>query len=329
MSYLIDPDRMEEIRPSLTDPKYGKEPESRTPEELLNAGFVPLDKPRGPTSHQVASWVKGIMGIEKAGHMGTLDPNTTGVLPVALGSSVRALSMTLSEGKQYVAVMEAQGDLDADLLRKLTDEFTGEIYQLVPVRSAVKRGLRTRRIERLKVLEVKNREALLLMDCESGTYVRTLIHDMGEVLGMGAHMAELRRTRSGTVRIDECVTLQELTDAVRVYRDKGDRRLFNKAVKPVENMLSHLGRIIIKDSAVDAVCHGAPLGHPGVVSVSKGLKEDETALISTIKGEAVAIGKTLSKTADFVKRRSGVAAQVERVLMEKGTYPRAWKKRSS
>ena len=328
MSDPTDTPSMEEIRPSYTDPSYGKPPEERTPEELLDSGFVPLDKPHGPTSHQVASWIKDILGLDKAGHMGTLDPNTTGVLPVALGSSVKSLSVTLSEGKQYIAVMEGHGTIDRTALDQLASEFTGEIYQLVPVRSAVKRGLRTRRIHRLKVLEVEDREALLMMDCESGTYVRTLIHDLGEVLGIGAHMSELRRTRSGTVTIDQCVTLQELTDAIYVYREKGDEKLIRKAILPVEEMLSHLKRVIIKDSAVDAVCHGAPLGQPGIVSVHRHISKDETVLLSTLKGEAVAIGKTLVSATEIMKRNSGVASNIERVLMDPGTYPRAWKSRS-
>ncbi|MGA1821063.1 MAG: RNA-guided pseudouridylation complex pseudouridine synthase subunit Cbf5 [Thermoplasmatota archaeon] len=325
MSSPHDDAEMETIRPSETDIQYGKDPYRRSISQLLDSGFVPLDKPRGPTSHQVASWLKEILDIEKAGHMGTLDPNTTGVLPIALGSSVRTLSVTLSEGKEYVALIQFHGDVQEKELMVLAKEFTGDIYQLVPVRSAVKRGLRTRRIHYLNIPEMGERSALMIIGCESGTYIRTLIHDIGLVLGTGAHMTELRRSRSGNIREDACATLQEVRDAWETYRSSGSEEEIRRVVRPIEEMLSHLPRVVIKDSAVDAVCHGAPLGHPGIVSVQTGIRDGAMVLITSLKGEAVAIGKTMCSTTEALTAREGLAVVVDRVLMEPGTYPRSWK----
>lgn len=329
MSKSIDGPQMETIRPSETDPHYGKDPYRRSVKELLDSGFIPLDKPRGPTSHQVASWLKDILEIEKAGHMGTLDPNTTGVLPIALGSSVRALSVTLSEGKEYIALTRFHHDVDRKVLANIAKEFTGEIYQLVPVRSAVKRGLRTRRIHYLNVPEIEDKSALMIIGCESGTYIRTLIHDIGLVMGSGAHMSELRRSRSGNIREESCVTLQEVKDAWEIYRSTGAEEEIRRVIRPIEEMLSHLPGIVIKDSAVDAICHGAPLGHPGIVSIRNGIKDGDTVLITTLKGEAVAIGKAMCDTKGALSARDGLAAIVERVLMEPEIYPRAWKTKKS
>jgi H/ACA ribonucleoprotein complex subunit 4 len=327
MSSPIDGPEMETVRPAETDPHHGKEPYRRSVDELLDSGFVPLDKPRGPTSHQVASWLKDILGIDKAGHMGTLDPNTTGVLPIALGSSVRALSVTLSEGKEYVALTRFHQDVDSKTLSIIAKEFTGEIYQMVPVRSAVKRGLRIRRIHYLKIPEIEERNVLMIIGCESGTYIRTLIHDIGLVAGTGAHMSELRRSRSGNIREESCVALQEVRDAWEIFGSSGREKEIRRVIRPIEEMLSHLPRIVIKDSAVDAVCHGAPLGHPGIVSVQNGVKDGDTILIMTLKGEAVAIGKSMCDTKAILSARDGLACIVDRVLMDPGIYPRAWKTR--
>lgn len=315
---------LEEIK---EDPRYGVSPWDRSIEDLLKKGMVVIDKPRGPTSHQVVSWIKGILGIEKAGHHGTLDPNTTGVLPVALGDSAKLLDTTLSGGKEYITIMHLHSPVSKESLHGVLSDFTGEIYQMVPVRSAVKRGLRTRTMEYIKLLETEGNDHLILIGCESGTYIRTLLHDMGEVLGVGANMTELRRTRSGKIREDRSVTLQELRDAWELCKE-GDETLFRKVVRPAEELVSHLRSIVIKDSAVDAVCHGAPVGLPGLAGVENGIKQGDTISILTQKGELVALGTADMDTVKMMRSGKGQAASPSRVLMETGTYPRAWKTRS-
>lgn len=325
MKRPLDDDGVIKIVMSETDPRWGSDPNERKLEDLLATGAVILDKPRGPTSHQIVSWLKDILKIEKAGHHGTLDPNTTGVLPIALGSSVRMLDLSLSEGKEYITIMHMHREPPKDHLSQVVKEFTGEIYQMVPVRSAVKRGLRQRRIEYIKLIEQDGKDALLLIGCESGTYIRTLIHDIGEVLGVGANMAELRRTRSGRTGEDRSVTLQQLKDAFEIYKTSANEEELRKVIIPGEELLSHLPRIFVKDSTVDAICHGAQLGIPGICGMDDKIDKNAVVVILTLKGEAVAVGKAMMSSNEMAKVRKGTAVQTDRVLMEPGIYPKAWK----
>ena len=189
---------------ATTDPGFGKRPMERSIEEHLSYGVINLDKPRGPTSHEVAAWVKGILKIKKAGHGGTLDPRVNGVLPITLEESTKIVKVLLNAGKEYVCAMRLHSDSSRHKIGEALSKFVGEIYQRPPVKSAVKRQLRTRRIYYINLLEVDNRDVLFKVGCEAGTYIRKLCHDIGEVLGLGAHMLELRRTKSGI--FDESTT---------------------------------------------------------------------------------------------------------------------------
>jgi H/ACA ribonucleoprotein complex subunit 4 len=325
MPSVLEDDRLVVVEDAATDPRFGSFPYERDIETLVSTGAIILDKPRGPTSHQVVAWVKAILGVEKAGHHGTLDPNTTGVLPIAIGNSVRMLDLTLSEGKEYITIMHLHRKASPGHLEIILKDFTGDIYQMVPMRAAVKRGLRQRKIEYIKLLEKDGCDLLLLIGCESGTYIRTLIHDMGEVLGVGANMSELRRTRSGRITEENAVTLQEVRDAWEIYRETGNETHLRKAVRPAEELLTHLPRVVLKDSTVDAICHGAQLGSPGICGLDGNVKKDGDVLLVTIKGEAVAFGKALMGAKEMQKVRKGICVSTQRVLMDPGIYPKAWK----
>ena len=178
--------------------EYGSDPQNRTIPELIKYGIVNIDKPSGPTSHQVSAYVQGIMHIEKSGHSGTLDPGVTGVLPIALERATRVVQTLLTAGKEYVCLMLLHKEMSEYDIYKLFEEFTGTIRQLPPVRSAVKRQLRSREIYYLEILEIEGgRQVLFKVGCQAGTYIRKLVHDMGLKAGCGAHMAELRRTKAG------------------------------------------------------------------------------------------------------------------------------------
>ena len=314
------------IKEVETDEKYGKSPSERTVDEILENCFINLDKPCGPTSHQVDSWVKKIIGVEKIGHSGTLDPNATGVLPIGIGATTKALSALLPAGKEYIALMKLHKDVDEKKLKKTCKEFVGKVTQLPPVRSAVKRVKRKRRIFYLQVIQIKNREVLFRVGCESGTYVRTICVDIGKKLGCGAHLAELRRSRVGHLHEKDSVLLHDLKDAWVFYKEDKDEKSLRKVLLPIESMLDHLPKIIIRDSAVNAVCHGANLAIPGVVQVDSGIKKDQLAAVFTLKGEAVAIVKMLMTTDDIVKNENGFCGNLQRVIMKKDTYPSVWKK---
>ena len=156
----------------VTDFKWGKIPSTRTIEELLKYGIINLDKPPNPTSHEVVSYVKRILGIPKAGHSGTLDPQVTGVLPTALGKATRILDTLLLAGKEYVGNMRIHADVDEQKIRSIVGDYVGELYQRPPLRASVKRVLRKRTIYNSEILDINEREVLFRISSQAGFYVR-------------------------------------------------------------------------------------------------------------------------------------------------------------
>jgi H/ACA ribonucleoprotein complex subunit 4 len=309
-----------------TNPNFGKKIQERTVEELLENGIIIIDKPNGPTSHQVDSWIKKILGTEKVGHSGTLDPNATGILPIGVGDATKTLPFLLLAGKEYVGIMMLHKDIDEKKIRTVCESFVGEIVQLPPVRSAVKRIHRRRKIYYFDIIQIKNREVLFRVGCESGTYVRTICVDMGRKLGAGAHLAELRRTQVGHIKESDCILLHDLKDSFVFYKEDKDESSIRSILHPIEYILIHLPKIVVRDSAVDALCHGASLALPGVVEVDTGIKKNDIILILTLKDEAVAVGKSLMSTEEMIQKEKGFCTNLERVVMKKGTYPSIWKK---
>jgi H/ACA ribonucleoprotein complex subunit 4 len=309
-----------------TNLHYGKAPSERTVRELLNNGFINLDKPAGPTSHQVVAWVKEILDIEKAGHGGTLDPAVTGVLPVALGDAARALQVLLVAGKEYVALMKLHKHVEEKKIREACKSFIGEISQIPPLRSAVKRVKRTREVYYLDILELHNTEVLFRVGCEAGTYIRTLCVDIGKKLGCGAQLVDLRRMRVGTISEETAITLQDLKDAFIFWKEDGDDTELRKMILSMEQLLEVVPKIVVRDSAVDALCHGASLAVPGVVEIDDEIKKDEIAAVLSLKGEGIALVKMEIPSEEVIEKDTGICASLERVLMNKGTYPSIWKK---
>lgn len=311
--------------PQMTVSKFGTSPYDRSIQDLLQTGVVLLDKPSGPTSHQVAAWIRDILGVSKAGHGGTLDPKVTGLLPVTLGRATNAVRTLLLGGKEYVGVMKLHADISKKEIKEIFKEFTGKIYQLPPVRSAVKRELRVREIYYLEPLEIEKRMVLFKVGSEAGTYIRTLCHDMGDALGCGAHMVELRRTKIGCFSEDEAVTLHDLKDAFVFWKEEGKEEDLRKVILPYEKLFDHIPKIIVKDSAVDAICHGANLAVPGVVELDSDINKNYQVALITQKGEVIALGNSLLTSKDILNQDQGIAAKTERVLMEPGTYPKMWR----
>jgi len=306
------------------NPLFGKEPNKRSIEELIENGVVIIDKPNGPTSHQVSAWVKKILNIEKAGHGGTLDPNVTGVLPIALQNATKLIGLMHGARKEYICLMRLHGDVSKKKIKEALRKFVGKIWQTPPKEAAVKRQRRQRTIYYINIIEIDRRDVLFKVGCEGGTYIRVLCKDIGKKLGIGAHMEELRRTKSGKFDESKAITLQDLLDAYIFWKEEGNEEIRN-LIHPMEDLLSHLPAIIIKDSAVDAICHGADLALPGVAQVDTGIKEGSIVAIKTLKGEAVAIAKALMSTRDIIEKNKGIVADTKRVIMKPGTYPPMWK----
>ncbi len=312
-----------------TNPEYGVQSLDNLPiEYLLNNGVLIIDKPAGPTSHEVAAWVRKMLNVERAGHSGTLDPSVTGILPVGLGNATRAMQALLPAGKEYVCVMEVHGLVAEDAISRVVNEFTGKIYQKPPLRSAVKRVLRVREIYYDDVLEIRGRLVLLRVGCQAGTYIRKLCFDIGEALGVGAHMRDLRRTRVGKIVEDERLcTLHDLKDAYEFWTEEKDETRLRRYLLPLEKVLTHLPFIELRDSAVDAICHGADLAATGIVRLSGDIRKEDLVMMITLKGELVAIGKAEETSETILKASSGIMVSTQRVLMERGRYPSLWKKR--
>jgi H/ACA ribonucleoprotein complex subunit 4 len=322
---------------SITNYEYGCDPYNRPIGELLKNGIVVIDKPSGPTSHEVSAWVRDILKLKLAGHGGTLDPKVTGVLPIALENTSKCISVWHMIPKEYVCLMHIHRDAEEEEILKIFKKFTGRIFQRPPLKAAVKRSLRIRKIYELELLEKDGRDILFRVRCQSGTYIRTLAEDMGEALGTSAHMQELRRIVSGPFTEQDMVYLQDLTDAYIFWKESGDETELRKIIKPMEYGLQHINKIIVKDSAVDAICHGANVYLNGVSKLSKGIGADETVLIETLKGEAIGVGKALLNTKNVLKESNNEKEKgekykepivdIERIFMSPNTYPKMWKKK--
>ena len=250
----------------------------------------------------------------------------TGVLPIALEESRKIVQALLLSGKEYVCVMKLHREAKEKQVRNVLKEFEDTIYQRPPLRAAVKRRLRTRRIYYIDFLEMDGRNVLFKVGCEAGTYIRKLCFDIGEVLGCAAHMQELRRTRAGPfVENGDMVTLHDVAYWFMEWQEQKDERILRKFIQPMEKVLVLVPKIYVRDSAVDAVCHGANLTAPGVLSLETKINKGLTVAVLTLKGEVVALAKAVASTEDVLNMGHGVVAEIRRVLMLRGTYPKCWK----
>lgn len=292
--------------------KLGKAPSQRSLEEALEFGVVCIDKPRGPSSHEVSAFVKKILHVKKTGHTGTLDPDVSGVLPVLLNQSCKASHFLGETSKQYVCVMKAGKNVDKKELETAFSRFRGKIYQTPPIASAVARKLRVREVYSLDILEVQGNLVLFSVACEAGFYVRNLVFDVGEVLGIKAEMIELRRTRAGVLSEEKCVALQELSDYHWLWREKSMDDL-KKFIIPIEDFVA-LKKVIASDDCLRPISTGANLAVPGIVALDEKIEKNETVGIFTGKGELVTIATALMSFNEIKNSEKGIAFDIERVI---------------
>jgi len=315
-----------EIDQDITDDAYGTYYDKRSLGQLLNYGLILLDKPPGPTSHETVAWVKRILKLPKIGHSGTLDPQVSGVLPLGLGEATKALGVLLLGPKEYVALGRVHSLPSKEKLAEIIHLFKGEIFQKPPQRSAVVRQTRTRTIYEFELIEQKERLLLTRVLCEAGTYIRKLYYDIGEILGPGATMIELRRTRVDQFyESDGLVTLHELANAFALWKENNDDSRLMNMIKPIEYALSELKSVMIRDSAVDAMCHGAQLAIPGILKISPNLKKGDLVGIYTQKGEAVALAESIMSEEEIRDATKGYAFETKRIIMAPNTYPKKWR----
>ncbi len=304
----------------MTDPLRAA-PAERSVDELLAFGVLNLDKPAGPSAHQVAGWVRDLaagavadiapdgLTVDRAAHAGTLDPKVTGCLPMLLGEATRMAQVFLEGRKEYVSVLELHGPAPTNL-ESVLSEFEAPLYQKPPRKSAVSRRLRVREIHELSLVDLHDRQALIRVQCESGTYIRKLCHDLGLALGTGGHMGHLRRTATDPFDDSTLVTLQDFTDAL-VFAQEGNEELLREIVKPAERALSHLPSLTIAPSAARNVATGAPVYAPGVISADADIATGALVACYTPDGSAVCLG-TMAGDPDAA---DGLVVDLERVLL--------------
>ncbi|PWN95532.1 putative rRNA pseudouridine synthase [Tilletiopsis washingtonensis] len=307
---------------------HGCSPLKRELASYIKSGVINLDKPSNPSSHEVVAWIRRMLRVEKTGHSGTLDPKVTGCLIVCIDRATRLVKSQQGAGKEYVAVLRLHDALaDVKTLPRALETLTGALFQRPPLISAVKRQLRIRTIYEAKLLEFDNERhlAVFWVSCEAGTYIRTLCVHLGLLLGVGGHMQELRRVRSGALsENDNIVTMHDLLDAQWLYDNQRDESYLRRVIRPLESLLVGYKRIVVKDTAVNAVCYGAKVMIPGLLRYEANIEVGEEVVIMTTKGEGVALAIAQMSTADLATVDHGVVAKVKRCIMERDTYPRRW-----
>ena len=205
------------------------------------------------------------------------------------------------------------------LLETIQQNFLGKIMQMPPLKSSVKRQLRPRTIYYFDILEIEDNDVLFKVGCEAGTYIRKLCHDLGLKLKVGAHMAELRRTKAGPFDESTLFPLHELTDAYHFWMEEKNEKFLRKAIQPVENGVKHLPKVWVFDSTVESLCHGADLKVPGISKLNDKINKNETVAIMTLKDELVAMG-TSQMSSDEMMGEKGLAVKTEKVFMVPGSY---------
>ena len=309
-----------------TSPEHGTIPSERTIEQLLESCFILLDKSPGPSSHQVSAWARDMMGLEKLGHGGTLDPFASGLLPLLSGKAMRLTGKILTHDKSYLALFKFGKELERNEIEDKMAMLTGKVYNVPPEISAVRVQVRTRKISKFDILDFDGTSLLTNIECEAGTYVRTMARDLGLLLDTPVELKELRRPTSGEFSLNQSITMQQLADAYWLWQEKGEEDAMLRILHPIEDMLSGLPRVVVKDGAAAALSHGAPLLRPGVVSIDDNLNVGTEVLLVTIKGEAVAIAKMSQNSKVIPDMNQGEVAKPNCVLMKEDTYPRSWKK---
>ncbi len=313
-----------------TSLKYGKNPYERTFKELLNTGIVVVDKDSGPTSHQATDNLKQILRVGKAGHSGTLDPKVTGVLVVGIEKATRLMEYMLKSDKEYVCLMYVHKPVSEKQLNDAFKKFTGKIMQTPPIVSAVKREEREREVYSIELLDTDkgNQEVLFRIRCQHGTYIRKICSDMGDYLGVGAHMKELRRTKAGPFKEDEhIISLDKLRNLLDLHDDTKEKQYeeeLRKYILPMEEALEDFKKVYIRDSAVDSICHGADLAIPGVAKLEKDIEMGEEVVLMTLKGELVGMGMSFLTSDEVMKKKKGAFVKISKVFMDVDTYPKRW-----
>jgi len=305
---------------------HGASPLKRDITNYIKSGFICLDKPSNPSSHEVVAWIKRILRVEKTGHSGTLDPKVTGCLVVCIDRATRLVKSQQSAGKEYMVIYRLHDSVPMKRIAGELEKLKGALFQRPPLISAVKRQLRVRTVYESKLLEhdEERNMGIFWVSVESGFYARTICVHLGLMLGCGGQMQELRRPRSGVMTERESVTMHDILDAQWLFDNHKDESYLRRVIRPLESLLAKHKRIIMKDTAVNAICYGAKILLPGVLRYEDGIELNEEIVVCTTKGEAICLGIAQMTTATMASCDHGIVAKIKRVVMERDLYPKKW-----
>nr|XP_009939794.1 PREDICTED: H/ACA ribonucleoprotein complex subunit 4 [Opisthocomus hoazin] len=307
----------------------GANPLKREISDYVRSGFINLDKPSNPSSHEVVAWIRRILRVEKTGHSGTLDPKVTGCLIVCIERATRLVKSQQSAGKEYVGIVRLHNAIESEAqLARAIETLTGALFQRPPLIAAVKRQLRVRTIYESKLVEYdpERRLGIFWVSCEAGTYIRTLCVHLGLLLGVGGQMQELRRVRSGILgEKDNMVTMHDVLDAQWQYDNNKDDSYLRRVILPLEKLLTSHKRLVLLCKALGAV-KGAALLLSVVVSFLEGEQIDchSSAVKELMNSLPASAAIALMTTAVISTCDHGFVAKIKRVIMERDTYPRKW-----
>jgi predicted rRNA pseudouridine synthase len=281
--------------------------------EIENS-IILINKPPGQTSHEITTFVKKITGATRSGHAGTLDPNVSGVLPVALGRATKLLRYVAGKDKTYIGTIKFREKLTKLEIELLYKQFTGELTQTPPKISAVRKVPRKRTVYYLKLIETKGHLALFETKVDAGTYIRTLCEDIGKKCG-GARMEELRRVAVGKISERECFTMQELIDAMWFLKNKGDKTMMEKMLQPPEKFID-LAKVHIKENALQSILNGAQIMIPAIEKIGEVERGERVAIYC---GEQfVGVGQMQIAGRELNQKDRGMAIKLERVHITRG-----------
>ncbi|HHT98444.1 MAG TPA: tRNA pseudouridine(55) synthase TruB [Clostridiales bacterium] len=254
----------------------------------MQHGIINIFKEKDYTSHDVVARLRGILNIKKIGHTGTLDPDAEGVLPICIGKATKLSDFLTNKDKTYVASMilglttdtqditgevltKSKVDITEDDLHRVAKSYIGAHEQLPPMYSALsvngiklyklaRQGIEVKRkkrpifINNINIIEYNKElhQARIEIDCEKGTYIRTLLHDIGQVLGCGGTTKDLLRTRAGDFTIENSLKLSEVEDLVR-------SKEVNNYIKPIDSVLTNYPRLIVNEESDTTIQNGNPL----------------------------------------------------------------------
>jgi len=285
-------------------------PGARSLEEHIRKGIIFIDKPQGPTSHTVDAWIKKIVGIDKCSHGGTLDPNVSGLIVIALQDSTKLMPILLTSKKEYVGIVYLHKPVAEREIRKACDDLIGKIKQIPPKKSAVARREREREIYYLEVLEISGQYILIKVGCQAGTYIRRLAEQIGDKVGVSAQLLELRRTKSGPFTEDQCITLQDLSDAMA----SSDENVIREAIHPLELVGNGIAWVIVGEGAVANLCNGSPLYVAGILKASDGIEKEDIVGMFSLAGEMIGFGIAMMTSEEMMKESKGIAVKTDRIL---------------